>query len=350
MKRREFVKAGFAGVALAGTAFAGKSFAAKPEYKFRMQSFLGEGWKEWSELVPRYIQRVKNMSGGLIEIEAYPPGALSPTFELMDMVQRNVVDIGFTASVYWKGIWPALEWAWGIPFALSVVEDIDSLWYERGLFELIDETYNTKNVKLLSPIYSDEWGATMSTKPIKSLKDFEGTKIRSFGIVGDILKQNGASVVTLPGEELYTALTTGTIDGANWGSPYGFMATKLHEVAKYYCGPSFIQYDAEDVFMNKNTFDSLPENLQHVMMIASRIFAFERASVSTMASYQAVGKMKEAGVEFSELPAKEVDQMKKITEELIWEKAKKDDLSNEVIKLVMDTKKVIDLRPRKSRS
>ena len=350
LKRRDFLKAGFAGATLAGAVgFPGKSFAAKPEFKFKLQSFLGPGWTEWEVLLPRFIKRVRMMSGGLIEIKAFPPGALSPTFDLMDTVGQGVVHIGYGAAVYWKGIWPAMEWVWGVPFALSVVDDLDTLWYERGLYEIVDEAYNTKKVKLLSPIYSDEWGATMSTKPIKSLKDYKGVKIRSFGIAAEIWKMNGAGIVRLPGEELYTGLSTGVIDAVNWGSPYGMMASKLHEVAKYYCGPSLIQYDAEDIFMNMEAFKSMPESLQQSVLIAARIFALERASTSTMSSYEAVGKMKAAGVKFSELPKVEVEQMRKLTAELIQEKAKKDNLSAEVINKVMGTAKIIDLRPRKVR-
>ena len=139
------------------------------------------------------------------------------------------------------------------------------------------------------------------------------------------------------------------IDAVNWGSPYGMMASKLHEVAKYYCGPSLIQYDAEDIFMNMEAFKSMPESLQQSVLLAARIFALERASTSTMSSYEAVGKMKAAGVKFSELPKVEVEQMRKLTAELIQEKAKKDNLSAEVINKVMGTAKIIDLRPRKVR-
>jgi TRAP-type mannitol/chloroaromatic compound transport system substrate-binding protein len=350
MKRRDFLKGSLAGAALMGTArFPANALAKEPEFKFKLQSFLGPGWTEWEVLLPRFIERVKVMSGGLIEIKAFPPGALSATFDLMDTVGKGVVQMGYGAAVYWKGIWPALEWVWGVPFALSVLDDLDALWYERGLFQAVDRTYNTKNVKLLSPIYSDEWGATMSTQPIQSLKDFKGLKIRSFGIAAEIWKMNGAGIVRLPGEELYTGLSTGVINAVNWGSPYGMMASKLHEVAKYYCGPSLIQYDAEDMFMNMDAFKALPENLQSSLMLASRIFALERASTSTMSSYDAVGKMKAAGVKFSELPAEEIQQMRKLTQELIQEKAKVDDLSAEVIKLVMDTAGVIDQRPRKMR-
>ena len=260
MDRREVLKAGVAGAALTGMfALPGKAFAAKPEYTFKLQSFLGPGWKEWEELVPRFCQRVYQMSGGRIEIKPYPPGALVATFDLIDSVGMGVVEMGYGAQCYWKGTFPYTIWAWGVPFAFDVVEHLDYLWHEAGLLDISREQFAKKGVYFLGPVYSDEWGATMSTKPIKTLEDYKGLKVRSFGVVADLWKSYGAAIARLPGEELYTGLSTGVIDGVNWGSPYGFVATKLHEVAKYYCGPSLINFDAEDLFINMKKFNSMPK-------------------------------------------------------------------------------------------
>jgi TRAP-type mannitol/chloroaromatic compound transport system substrate-binding protein len=350
LKRREVMKAGLAGAATIGLiGLTKKSFAQAPQFKFRLQSFLGPGWKEWEEMLPRYAKKVKDMSGGRIEITLYPPAALIPTFELLDGVGRRVVEMGYGAQVYWKGFFPFTEWTWGIPFAFDVVDHYDYLWWEAGLNNLVREAFATKNVFFLGPIYSDEWGATMCRKPIRSLKDYKGLKIRSFGIGAEIWKMNGAGIARLPGEELYTGISTGVIDGANWGSPYGNVATKLHEVAKNYCGPSLINYDMEDMFINMDSWKSLPKDLQECLVAATRIFALERASYSTILSCQAIETMKKAGVTFYELPKGEVAQMRKMTDELLVKMAGKDDYTQRALKIIRDTQKIINMRPRMAR-
>jgi len=350
LKRRDFLKTGMAGAAAVGlSSLPKKAFAAKPEFRFRLQSFLGPGWREWEELIPIYIKRVKEMSGGRIEITAYPPGALVGTFDMLDAVGKKVVEIGYGAQIYWKGMFPFTEWTWGVPFAFDVLDHYDYLWWEAGLIDLVREAFATKNVFFLGPIYSDEWGATMSRKPIKSLKDYKGLKIRSFGIAAEIWKMNGAGIVRLPGEELYTGIATGVIDGVNWGSPYGMVATKLHEVAKYYCGPSLIQYDMEDMFINMDAWKSLPKDLQECLVMATRVFALERASTSTLASCVAFETMKKAGVKCTELPKEEVEKMKNMTNGLLAKLAKKDDYTTRVLKIIKDTMKIVDQRPRKRR-
>ncbi len=82
-------------------------------------------------------------------------------------------------------------------------------------------------------------------------------------------------------------MSTGVTDAFNGRSPYRFVAVKLHEVAKYYLGPSLINFDMEDMFMNMRAFSQLPPELQEVMNIATRVYAFERASTSAYASVQA---------------------------------------------------------------
>jgi TRAP-type mannitol/chloroaromatic compound transport system substrate-binding protein len=350
IKRRDFLKGGVAGAASVGLiGLTKKGFAQAPQFKFRLQSFLGPGWKEWEEMLPRYAKAVKEMSGGRIEITLYPPAALVPTFELLDGVGRRVVEMGYGATVYWMGTFPFCQWAWGIPFAFDILDQYDYLWWEAGMNNLMREAFATKNVFFIGPIYSDEWGGTMCRKPIRSLKDYKGLKIRSFGIVAEIWKMNGAGIVRLPGEELYTGISTGVIDGANWGSPYGNIATKLHEVAKYYCGPSLINYDMEDMFINMDAWKSLPKDLQAIFISATRTFALERASYSTYLSCLAFDQMKKAGVTITDLPKEEVEQMRKLTWELLPKMIKPDPYIDRAMKIINDTMKVFNLRPRFSR-
>jgi TRAP-type mannitol/chloroaromatic compound transport system substrate-binding protein len=351
ISRRDLLKVGVGGAAAAGlAAIPETSHSQKPaEFKFRLQSFLGPGWKEWEEMLPRYAKRVKDMSGGRIEITLYPPAALVPTFELLDGVGRRVVEMGYGAQLYWKGIFPFTEWSWGIPFAFDVVDHYDYLWWEAGLTTLTREAFATKNVFFMAPIYSDEWGSTICRKPIRTLKDFKGLKIRSGGIGGELWKAFGAGIARLPGEELYTGISTGVIDGANWGSPYGNIATKLHEVAKHYTLPSIIEYDMEDMFINMDAWKSLPKDLQECFLLATRVFALERASYSTILSCLALDTMKKAGVTIYNLPKEDLDTLKTMTWQLVDKLAGKDDYTKRCLKIIRDTMKIVDMRPRLTR-
>lgn len=347
IRRRDVVKAGLTGAALATTAGLSTStaFAQSPEFRFRMQSFLGPGTTEWEVLVPRYVERVRQMSGGRIEIQAFPPGAIVPTFEMLDAVGKGVVEIGYAAQVYWRGTIPFTLWTWGIPFAFSALDHYDYLWHETELLEIVREAFAKQNVHFLGPVYSDEWGATMSRDKMTRLSDFDGVKIRSFGLGAEIWKSQGASIVTIPGEEQYTALSTGVIDASNWGSPSGFLDVKVHEVAKFYLGPSLIKFDMEDQFMNMRAYESLPDDLKMVMNLATRVYAVERAATSTFNSAKAVQTMRDAGVEFNALPPEDVEEMKRISAAALEEMAGDDEDTQRVLKIIFDTRDTLAQRP-----
>ena len=346
IRRRDIMRAGVTGASLAAVAgLPMQAQAQSPEFRFRMQSFLGPGTIEWDKLVPRYIKRVSEMSNGRIQIQAFPPGALVPTFEMLDAVGKGVVEIGYGAQVYWRGKIPFTLWTWGIPFAFTKLDHYDYLWNETELLDITREAFKKFNVHFLGGIYSDEWGATMSRDEIKRLSDFQGKKIRSFGLGAEIWKANGASIVTIPGEEQYTAMSTGVIDASNWGSPYGFVAQKLHEVAKYYLGPSLIAFDMEDMFMNMRAFNRLPPDLKEVMNMATRVYAFERASTSTYASAECVKLMKDAGVKFNSLPQEDLDAARKISDEALQRMAGQDEDTQRVLKIIFDTSKTLASRP-----
>ena len=192
-------------------------------------------------------------------------------------------------------------------------------------------------------------GPTICRKPIRTLKDFKGLKIRSSGIGAEFWKSFGAGIARLPGEELYTGISTGVIDGANWGSPYGNIATKLHEVAKHYTLPSIIEYDMEDMFINMDAWKSLPKDLQESFILATRVFALERASYSTILSCLALDTMKKAGVTIYNLPKEDLDKMKSMTWPLVDKRPAKDDYTKRCLKIIRDTMKIVDIRPRLTR-
>ncbi|WP_187830411.1 TRAP transporter substrate-binding protein DctP [Siccirubricoccus phaeus] len=310
-----------------------------------MQSFLGAGTVEWERLVPRFIQRVNQMSGGRIQITPFPPGALVPTFDMLDAVGRRVVDIGYGSQLYWRGRFPFTQWSWGVPFAFRSVEQYDYLWFEGGMTDLVREAFTTVGVQFLGPVYSDDWGSTISRRPIRRLEDFRGMKVRTGGIAGEIWKNFGASIVTIPGEEMYTAMSTGVIDAANWGSPYGMMAAKLHEVGKFYTGPSLIHADAEDMFMNKAAFDALPKDLQDVMTLAVRVYALERYAFAIGESARAFDKLKAAGVEIIVLPPEDVQRIRTMSDELLPRLAGDDDYTKRALKIINDTRTLLAQRP-----
>ncbi len=81
------------------------------------------------------------------------------------------------------------------------------------------------------------------------------------------------------------------------------------------------------------------------MNLATRIYAIERATTSTINSAKAVAVMRQAGVKFSSLPSEDLATMKKISSEALDRMAGKDEDTQRVLKIIFDTRDTLGLRP-----
>ena len=98
---------------------------------------------------------------------------------------------------------------------------------------MLREAYAKYNVY---PVGVSWWGveSIVSKKPIKKMEDFKGVKFRSpQGMTAEILTKLGASIVVLPGGEVYSALDKGVVDAADWATISMNQRMGFHDVAKY---------------------------------------------------------------------------------------------------------------------
>jgi TRAP-type mannitol/chloroaromatic compound transport system substrate-binding protein len=108
-------------------------------------------------------------------------------------------------------------------------------------------------------------------KEINSVDDFRGLRFRTAGLGSEMFRRAGASVVTLPGGEIFAALRAGTIDAAEFIGPWNDAALGFHQVAKNYYYPGVQEpSSAEEIGVNKAKFDALPADLKQVVQYAAQ--------------------------------------------------------------------------------
>lgn len=168
-------------------------------YKWRMQAFMGPGNAVYDEALPKFIQNVKTMSGGQIDITLYPHAGLVPSFELFNSIGNGVVDLGLDAAVYWMGFMPLGELVWGWPFTYKHVQEFHYFLWELGGMEIVRRATAERGVFPLIVASLDRYGSVNSIVPIKGLRDFKGLKIRTFSPYGEIMQRFGASTMIIPG-------------------------------------------------------------------------------------------------------------------------------------------------------
>ncbi len=311
MSRRSYLKTTAMGVAGAGAAALAMPAIARAEnktWKLKLQSnWTGIGVESQDRAVDRLVDRINKMSGGRIEVTNFDAEVLLGIGETFNGVGTGVADLAVTASIYHRGTVPVGEYLWSVPFyPVTNVEFYETMYQFMGLKELWREAYAPHNVMHLSYTCSDEWGAMMSTRPVESYADFKGMKVRAFGIWAEWLVKNGASIVVLPGGEIYTAIQTKILDAAAFGAPDAWAGMKMHEVCKYYINPSVAPYDITEIIMNLKTYNEMPADLQEVLLSAARVFNLDITALTIPTDANGRKELAAGGVETILMPDEEL--------------------------------------------
>ncbi len=202
-------------------------------------------WEPWTK-------KVNEAAKGEFQIEIVGP-AIANAVNVWERTINGVVDIGSVV------LGPS-----GQPFTKSNITNLPGIMSDEAassvafyrLFAkgLIAEEY--KDVKLLSLTAGPRLGLSAS-KPIKSLDDLKGMKIRSIGKVsGDVLSALGASPIALPFGEVYQALSRGVI-GGGVVSYFSIMSFKSGEVAKEHTFDFPMGMGPLAMVMNKQSYEKL---------------------------------------------------------------------------------------------
>ena len=251
-------------LASAGTAFAEKekSFFIKVPLAYPSAlPGLGDSVKYLAEKAPV-------ISGGTLNFKIYEPNKLLPAFEMLDGVNKNVVQSCYGVSGYWAGkAGQVLSFFTAVPFGPEAPEYLAWIYNGNGL-KLWQEAYDRKgfNVKVLPlGIVSPETSGWY-TKPINSADDLKGKPIRFFGLGGQILTKLGASVQQIPGGEIFGALEKGIIEGAEFSMPAIDTKLGFYKVAKYNYFPGWHQQATFfELLINKDIWNDMSPRQQTII-------------------------------------------------------------------------------------
>ena len=279
----------------------------------------------------KLARNIKAMSGGRLEIKLYAAGELVPAFEVFHTVSKGTAEMGHAAAYYWKGKVPEAQFFAAVPFGLNATEM--SAWIRHaGGQKLWDDLYADFNLK---PFACGNTGVQMGgwfSRPIPDFKSFKGLKIRMPGLGGEVLKRAGATVVSLPGGEIFQALRSGTIDATEWVGPYNDLAFGFYKAAKHYYWPGWHEPGTVlELMVNRKKYEGLPEDLKAILKHASQAayedMLSEFQARNNEALLQLVNKHK---VKLSRFSDDILKQAGKLSKELVNELAKQSSAAKQI--------------------
>lgn len=222
-----------------------------------------------------FARLVEEGTEGRVVVEVYPGGQLGDEKTVIEQVQFGAIDLTRTS------ISPLTEFQ----KKLSVLMLPYLYENKEHMFKVLDGPIgdeflnNLAEVNMLGLCWYDSGARSFynSKKEIKTPEDLKGLKIRvqKSEIMLDLVKALGGSPTPMAFSEVYSALQTGVIDGAenNWPS---YLSTSHYEVAKYYTVDEHTRVP-EMILMSKMTFDKIPAEDQKIVREAAKKAAlFER--------------------------------------------------------------------------
>jgi TRAP-type mannitol/chloroaromatic compound transport system substrate-binding protein len=267
MKRRDL---------LAGTgAIAGASFFPAPALaqgirQLKMVTDWPEGLPGLQTSAVRLARTIGVASGGRIDIEVFPAGALVRPFETFDAVSAGVAEMYHSSPAYFEKKSKSFNFYGNtVPFGLTADEFFAWVQYGGGQ-ELWDELYGQFNIKpLLCTSTGTQMGGWFNSE-ITSPDGFKGLRYRMPGLGGEVLRRLGAIVVSLPGGEIVPSLKSGALDASEWIGPWADMAMGLHKAVAYYYYPGFHEPGTgQTLGINKGVWESFDPGERQLIETAS---------------------------------------------------------------------------------
>lgn len=278
-----------------------------------------------------FCKRVKVLTNGRLEITPYSAGTIVPTFECLDAVTNNVMQAMHQWPGYFSGKEPAFAAISDLIAGYSHPWQKDAWMYYKGGWEMLNEMYRPYNAYTVGWMF---WGieSLISTKPIRKMEDFRGLKMRvPHGMTALLMQKLGASVVVLPGGEVYSALDKGVIDASDWATPSMNQRMGFFEVAKYYIYPGFHSMPLGGFTVNINEWNKLPDDIKQILKTACREWCWDSIERIAVDDIRANAEMKGKGVTAIAWSDEDLARVRLVAQEIWDEFSKKSPMTKKVI-------------------
>ncbi len=216
-------------------------------------------------LCRRFAQEVQKRTNGEVKFDIYPNSSLVKVNTQFSAMRRGALDMSLVPLSYAGG--EVAETNIGLLPALVPSYEVGAKWKNAEVGKLLTQVLSDKGIVVVSWIWQ-AGGVASRTKSLVQPEDAKGMKVRGGSREMDMLfKEAGASVVSLPSNEIYAAMQTGAMDAALTSST-SLISFRLEEVSKFLTsgrGRSY-WFMFEPLMMSKQIFDKLPKAQQDIVM------------------------------------------------------------------------------------
>jgi TRAP-type C4-dicarboxylate transport system substrate-binding protein len=278
--------AGAAAIAL----LAGQATAA--DFNIRMQTHYAPETVS-GKLAQSFIDDVEVMSGGRVDIEMFWSSSVVGSTEGFDAAGSGVLDGEMHGGAYQTGKNPAFQFVGDPMGCYDNPYQLYGFLYNGGGLDAANALYEQYNMHLVG-WWAAGQEAMSSSKPLRNAEDLKGWKFRSPpGLETEIFANMGAKPIVMDFTEVFTALETGIIDGADASSLANNVGNGIYDVVKHATYPGFHSMPMDHVTLNLEVWNGLPADIQRIFEVAGAKLALDTTITFDVANREAAKKVTE---------------------------------------------------------
>ncbi len=216
-------------------------------------------------LCRKFAAEIEKRTNGALKAQVYAGSSLMKTNAQFSAMRKGALDMSLYPLPYAGG--EVQETNIGLMPGIIPSYDQAARWKTGEIGKLLNQILNEKGIVMVSWIFQ-AGGAASRSQPLVAPEDAKGMKVRGGSREMDmVLKEAGASVLSIPSNEIYAGMQTGAMDAALTSST-SLISFRLEELAKHLTtgrGQAY-WFMCEPLMMSKEVFDKLPKNQQDVIM------------------------------------------------------------------------------------
>ena len=243
-----------------------------------------------------FADQVKELSNGRIEIEVYDAGKLGNDAQYYEQLQIGALDMYRGNAIALESIGDMEVGVMAMPYLFRNTEHFWKVC-DGEIGDEILANMQESGSHMVGLCFLDEGARNIMTvkRPVKSIKDLQGLKIRSMqdDLLCDVLRATGAEPVVMDYADVYSALQSGVVDGAE-NPVCSYYSNKFYKVAPYYTMDAHT-HSPSVILISELTWKHLSEEDRQILQTAAdRAKNYNKAAIESAEAeaYQKLSKEK----------------------------------------------------------
>jgi TRAP-type C4-dicarboxylate transport system substrate-binding protein len=258
----------------------------------------------------RWMAFVEQQSGGTLRVRPVWSGGLLSSEMSMEELRHGVADIGLITPIYVRGGTHLIRMQSGFYSGVDSIESQVELYrcLEQLTPQIVDELHGLKVLAVQGGLLP---GVVTRDRPVRSLEDLQGLRLRAPTELLRVLERMGVDPVNMPMGEVYSAMAKGVIDGVI-APPDTFASLHFAEIASYYSTLAVPRGAYPARAMSRERWDRLSPAHQAVLERGVAVWEAALAEENRAAGQRGLVEARKRGVHFAAVSAAEQERFDRL--------------------------------------